>query len=80
MQNIRGVMASGWQAQHRVMRGTWFVEKGLDWVPLSETVADELETAFRREVHSLSKQFANLMTDACKFRLLDLGTARRESL
>lgn len=38
------------EAQHRVMRGTWFVEKGLDWVPLSETVGDELETAFRREV------------------------------
>lgn len=38
------------EAQHRVMRGTWFVEKGLDWVPLAETVADELETAFRRGV------------------------------
>lgn len=38
------------QAQHRVMRGTWFVEKGPDWVPLRETIADELETAFRSEV------------------------------
>ena len=40
----------GVQAQHRVMRGTWFVEKGQDWVPLRETIADELETAFRSEV------------------------------
>lgn len=32
------------------MRGTWFLEKGLDWVPLRETLADELETAFRSEV------------------------------
>lgn len=26
------------EAQHRVLRGTWFVEKGQDWVPLKETV------------------------------------------
>ena len=26
------------EAQHRVLRGTWFVEKGHDWVPLKETV------------------------------------------
>ena len=26
------------EAQHRVSRGTWFVEKGHDWVPLKETV------------------------------------------
>jgi hypothetical protein len=38
------------QAQHRVMRGTWYVEKGQDWVPLRETIADELETAFSSEV------------------------------
>ncbi len=32
------------------MRGTWYVEKGQDWVPLRETIADELETAFSSEV------------------------------
>ena len=39
----------GVQAQHRVARGTWFVEKGPDWVPIRETLADELETAYRSE-------------------------------
>ena len=42
------------QAQHRVMRGTWYVEKGQDWVPLRETIADELETAFSSEVGTAS--------------------------
>lgn len=28
------------------------MEKGADWVPLRETIADELETAFRSEARS----------------------------
>lgn len=30
------------EAQHPVLRGTWFVEKGQDWVPLKETVRRSL--------------------------------------
>jgi hypothetical protein len=51
------------QAQHRVMRGTWFVEKGPDWVPLRETIADELETAFRSEVTTAGRHRATWRSD-----------------
>jgi hypothetical protein len=33
---------------HRTLRGSWFVEKAQDsWAPLKESLADELENAFR---------------------------------
>ncbi|KAK9800186.1 hypothetical protein WJX73_006192 [Symbiochloris irregularis] len=63
-----------WPAsQHRVLRGSWFLQKGTDWVPLKETVADELEEAYRSGVwlpergrlsnfHGLQGARVNLLT------------------
>ncbi|KAL3144354.1 hypothetical protein ABBQ32_004110 [Trebouxia sp. C0010 RCD-2024] len=40
-----------WPAStHRVIRGSWFVDKGSGYAPLKETVADELEEAYRSHV------------------------------
>eukprot|EP00884_Botryococcus_braunii_P003989 jgi/Botrbrau1/13591/Bobra.0307s0010.1 len=48
---LRKLRPCYWPGQaSRVLRGTWFVEKGSDWVPLKETTAEELENAFRSEV------------------------------
>ncbi|KAK9852138.1 hypothetical protein WJX84_007417 [Apatococcus fuscideae] len=38
------------EGNHRVLRGFWFVEQGSEWIPLKETVADELETAYKGRV------------------------------
>lgn len=35
---------------HRVIRGSWYVDKGSGYAPLKETVADELEEAFRSHI------------------------------
>lgn len=37
-------------SRHRVQRGSWFLQKGTDWVPLKEATADELEEAYRSGV------------------------------
>lgn len=35
----------------RVLRGHWFARKGgVDWLPLREDVAEQLEVAYRRQV------------------------------
>ena len=35
----------------RVLRGHWFARKGgLDWLPIPETVAEQLEVAYRNKV------------------------------
>lgn len=41
-----------WNAENRrVMRGHWFARKGgLDWLPLREDVAEQLEIAYRSRV------------------------------
>lgn len=41
-----------WNADdRRVMRGHWFARKGgLDWLPLREDVAEQLEIAYRSQV------------------------------
>ena len=45
---LRLMTPSYWpEAQHRVSRGTWFVEKGHDWVPLKETVRPPLHPLSR---------------------------------
>jgi hypothetical protein len=45
---LRLMTPSYWpEAQHRVSRGTWFVEKGHDWVPLKETVCPLLQSRVR---------------------------------
>ncbi len=72
-----GMCAAGRQAQHRVMRGTWFMEKGPDWVPLTETVADELETAYRSEV--LPRPFSPHGTSARSRKLRVLLRAARQT-
>ncbi|KAL0042774.1 hypothetical protein WJX79_010528 [Trebouxia sp. C0005] len=35
---------------HRVIRGSWYVDKGSGYAPLKETVADELEEAYRSHI------------------------------
>lgn len=41
-----------WNGENRrVLRGHWFARKGgLDWLPLREDVAEQLEVAYRRQV------------------------------
>ena len=41
-----------WRGEHRrVLRGHWFVRKGgLDWLPLREDVAEQLEIAYNKKV------------------------------
>ncbi|KAL4854538.1 Phospholipase SGR2 [Chlorella vulgaris] len=40
-----------WPAsRHRVLRGTWFVEKGGEWVPLKESLAEQLEEGYRQSI------------------------------
>ncbi len=68
------------------MRGTWFLEKGSDWVPLRETVADELETAYRSQVCSdflqtRSVSHASTFSARCQHSsaVTELSTAVSES-
>jgi hypothetical protein len=44
-----------WRGEHRrVLRGHWYVRKGgLDWLPLREDVAEQLEIAYHRKVIKL---------------------------
>ena len=48
-----------WNAENRrVMRGHWFARKGgLDWLPLREDVAEQLEIAYRSRVGCLFSYF-----------------------
>lgn len=41
-----------WRGEHRrVLRGHWYVRKGgLDWLPLREDVAEQLEIAYHKKV------------------------------
>ncbi|CAM6040875.1 unnamed protein product, partial [Sphagnum compactum] len=41
-----------WRGEHRrVLRGHWYVRKGgLDWLPLREDVAEQLEIAYHRKI------------------------------
>lgn len=41
-----------WNGENRrVLRGHWFARKGgLDWLPLREDVAEQLEIAYRSQV------------------------------
>lgn len=41
-----------WYGENRrVLRGHWFAQSGgLDWLPLREDVAEQLEFAYRRQV------------------------------
>lgn len=44
-----------WHGENRrVLRGHWFARKGgLDWLPLREDVAEQLEFAYRSQVSNL---------------------------
>ena len=42
-------------SRHRVLRGTWFAEKGGEWVPLREALADQLEQAYVSKIWAPSK-------------------------
>lgn len=44
-----------WNGENRrVLRGHWFARKlGLDWLPLREDVAEQLEVAYCRKVCSV---------------------------
>eukprot|EP00889_Picochlorum_renovo_P003739 jgi/Picre1/30769/NNA_006129.t1 len=49
-------------ARHRVLRGTWFVEKQGDYVPVREMIAEKLEQAFlSRAIELTSHQGAVVM-------------------
>ncbi|XP_062024723.1 phospholipase SGR2 isoform X1 [Rosa rugosa] len=40
-----------WDGENRrVLRGHWFARKGVDWLPLRENVAEQLEIAYRSQV------------------------------
>ena len=42
----------------RVLRGHWFARKGgLDWLPIPETVAEQLEISYLNKVSYLSVQY-----------------------
>lgn len=42
----------------RVLRGHWFARKGgLDWLPIPETVSEQLEVAYRNKVRYLSVEY-----------------------
>lgn len=52
-----------WNGENRrVLRGHWFARKGgLDWLPLREDVAEQLEAAYRRQVwHRRTFQLSGL--------------------
>lgn len=46
-----------WTGENRrVLRGHWFARKGgLDWLPLREDVAEQLEFAYRSKVFGITK-------------------------
>ena len=46
-----------WNGENRrVLRGHWFARKGgLDWLPLREDVAEQLEFAYRGQVCNSSR-------------------------
>lgn len=45
-----------WRGEHRrVLRGHWYARKGgLDWLPLREDVAEQLEIAYHKKVLDFS--------------------------
>lgn len=46
----------------RVLRGHWFALKGgLDWLPIPETVAEQLEVSYRNKVSYLSVQYVFIL-------------------
>lgn len=63
----------------RVLRGHWFARKGgLDWLPLREDVAEQLEFAYRSKVFGITKNGSfdiyHLMLTAKIYMLLVLSS------
>lgn len=50
-------------ARHRVLRGTWFVEKQGDYVPVREMIAEKLEQAFLSRAWDPSKGLLKMQRD-----------------
>ncbi|CAL5218604.1 g301 [Coccomyxa viridis] len=63
---------------HRISRGTWFVEKAPDWVPLKETTADELEEAYRGEVWNPARGHTKEQKQGITAARLELRTMTQE--
>ncbi|KAK9808811.1 hypothetical protein WJX72_004107 [[Myrmecia] bisecta] len=69
-----------WPADsHRVLRATWFVEKGSDWVPVKESLADELEEAYRSQIWNPELRHVKVHKQGLVAARVDLTTLTQES-
>jgi len=59
---------------HRVVRGTWFLDKQGDFLPLREIVAERLETAFVSRVWDPSKKMLTVQRDGRLAARVELGS------
>lgn len=60
--------------KHRVVRGSWFVEKQGDFLPLREAIAERLETAFVSRVWDPSKKMLAIQRDGRMAARVELGS------
>jgi len=60
---------------HRVLRGTWFAEKGAEWMPLREALADQLEQAYCSQVWLPAKGMVREQPDGRLAARIDLSAA-----
>lgn len=60
--------------KHRVVRGTWFLDKQGDFLPLREVVAERLETAFVSRVWDPSKKMLTVQRDGRLAARVELGS------
>ncbi|CAL8470099.1 g9641 [Coccomyxa elongata] len=64
---------------HRIHRGTWFMEKGTDWVPLKETAADELEEGYRGEIWNPARGYVRPQKQGIDAARLELRSLVNET-
>jgi len=60
--------------KHRVVRGTWFLDKQGDFLPLREAIAEQLETAFVSRVWDPSKKRLTVQRDGRMAARVELGS------
>lgn len=62
-----------WNGENRrVLRGHWFAQSGsLDWLPIREDVAEQLEYAYRRQVCFYIRDWFSRV-DLMRLRLLNI--------
>ena len=60
--------------KHRIVRGTWFLDKQGDFLPLREIVAERLETAFVSRVWDPSKKMLTVQRDGRLAARVELGS------